>query len=180
MAPYAQTYTALVGPLIATEFGSAPVGMVLTTECDTVSMIDTVLLPELVTYANGAASLSPAADTDSATTTTARARCSHRDRTDIAASFSEVRNGSMLTPVLARPQEACVADPREYPVHRHSPITPPCSHPPCSHPPLTPPCVSPATISFWIRIVSSSTGSVTMIAAAASGPHESCSNVSTL
>ena len=48
------------------------------------------------------------------------------------------------------------------------------------HPPLTPPCVRPTTISFWMRIVSSSTGSVTMIAAAASGPQASCSNVSTL
>ena len=48
------------------------------------------------------------------------------------------------------------------------------------HPPLTPPCVRPATISFWMKIVSSSTGSVTMIAAAASGPQASCSNVSTL
>ena len=43
-----------------------------------------------------------------------------------------------------------------------------------------PPCVSPTTISFWITIVSSSTGSVTTIAAAASGPHASCSKVSTL
>ena len=48
------------------------------------------------------------------------------------------------------------------------------------HPPLTPPCVRPTTISFWMRIVSSSTGSVTMIAAAARGPQASCSNVSTL
>ena len=47
-------------------------------------------------------------------------------------------------------------------------------------PPLTPPCVSPTTISFWMTIVSSSTGSVTMIAAAASGPQASCSKVSTL
>ena len=48
------------------------------------------------------------------------------------------------------------------------------------YPPLTPPCVRPTTISFWMTIVSSSTGSVTMIAAAASGPHASCSKVSTL
>ncbi len=46
--------------------------------------------------------------------------------------------------------------------------------------PLTPPWVRPTTISFWMTIVSSSTGSVTMMAAAASGPHASCSKVSTL
>jgi hypothetical protein len=41
------------------------------------------------------------------------------------------------------------------------------------------PAVSPATIS-WMKIVSSSTGGVTTIAAAASGPQDSCSNASTL
>ena len=47
-------------------------------------------------------------------------------------------------------------------------------------PPLTPPAVRPPTISFWISSVSSSTGSVTSSAAAASGPHATCSNVSML
>jgi hypothetical protein len=38
----------------------------------------------------------------------------------------------------------------------------------------------PVRISFWITMVSSSTGSVTTMAAAASGPHANCSKVSTL
>ena len=48
------------------------------------------------------------------------------------------------------------------------------------HPPFTPPAVNPATISFCINNVSSSTGSVTSNAAAASGPQLTCSKVSTL
>ena len=45
---------------------------------------------------------------------------------------------------------------------------------------FTPPAVRPATISFCMNSVSSSTGAVTTSAAAASGPQEICSNVSTL
>ena len=47
-------------------------------------------------------------------------------------------------------------------------------------PPFTPPAVRPATISFCIASVRSSTGAVTISAAAASGPQLICSNVSTL
>ncbi len=47
-------------------------------------------------------------------------------------------------------------------------------------PPLTAPAVRPATICFWANMVSSSTGSVTMSAAAASGPQLTCSKDSML
>ena len=47
-------------------------------------------------------------------------------------------------------------------------------------PPLTPPAVKPPTMSFWITTVSTITGNITTIAAAASGPQETCSNVSML
>jgi hypothetical protein len=48
------------------------------------------------------------------------------------------------------------------------------------YPPFTAPAVSPATICRCAKIVSSSTGSVTISAAAASGPQLSCSKDSML
>ncbi len=44
------------------------------------------------------------------------------------------------------------------------------------HPPFTAPAVSPATIWRWAKTVSTRTGSVTISAAAASGPQLSWSN----
>ncbi len=48
------------------------------------------------------------------------------------------------------------------------------------YPPLTAPAVSPATIWRWAKMVRNSTGSVTISAAAESGPQLTCSNESML